>query len=312
MHAFTPIVDVVTWIRQGFPPPPHPAAQAIDRWSGPPGRDAPDTGPPAADREASPDTPIDTGALPVEAGSPLGTGHAAPADGGPPPNSRSARSAARQAWLTVGGGLAGLGGLVGIAWCHWFALIIAFGTGGAALGLVGRLVLVRLGIGCRAPACEISGAGLAAVVGWRVVDGLPWAWAPVPLVLGALAVPLAAADLICRRLPDALTLAGYPLLGLAVVLADPHATLRALAGLVVFGGAHLVVRAVAPAALGGGDVKLAGGLGIVLGALGWVDLALAATLAAVGTLVVAMVQRSRAAPHGPGLLAATWVLATLH
>lgn len=186
-------------------------------------------------------------------------------------------------------------------------MLAGFVLAGAAVGAAGRIVLGRLGIACRPPWGEVAGAVLSGVVGWRVTAGLlPWWW--VPLLLGWLAVPLAAADLIARRLPDALTFAAYPVLGLAVLPAGWHA----LAGMVVFGGAHVVVRAVAPGSLGGGDVKLAGSLGAVLGALGWADLALAAALAALGTLLLAVATRSRAAPHGPSLLAVTWLLATLH
>jgi leader peptidase (prepilin peptidase)/N-methyltransferase len=78
---------------------------------------------------------------------------------------------------------------------------------------------------------------------------------------------------------------------------------------VVFGGAHLAVHVLAPRALGAGDVKLAGSLGAVLGAVGWSALVVGAVLAALGTAVVALARRTRAAPHGPGLLLATWLLA---
>lgn len=198
------------------------------------------------------------------------------------------------AWL-VGLGCA----LVAVGWP---SRIVAFAAAGAVVGAAGRIFLERLDIPCRPPWCEVAGALLSGAAGSRT----EWWW--VPLLLGWLAVPLAAADLTSRRLPDALTLATYPVLVLAVL---PGAGWRALAGVAVFGGAHLVVRALAPRAMGGGDVKLAGGLGAVLGALGWADLALAAALAAIGTLLLAVVTRSRTAPHGPGLLAATWLLATL-
>jgi leader peptidase (prepilin peptidase)/N-methyltransferase len=143
---------------------------------------------------------------------------------------------------------------------------------------------------------------------------LPWWWLPVPLLLAWLAVPLAAADLARHRLPDALTLPAYPVLGLAVALAaacgpDPGLGLRAVLGVLLFGGAHAVVRVLAPAALGAGDVKLAGSLGAVLGALGWAALVVAAVLAAVITLLLALGRRRAVAPHGPGLLLATWLVA---
>jgi leader peptidase (prepilin peptidase)/N-methyltransferase len=154
---------------------------------------------------------------------------------------------------------------------------------------------------------------LSAVLGWRAaVDQLPWWWVPVPLLLGWFAVPLVAADFRRRRLPDVLTLSAYPVVGLALAVAsavDPGLGVRALLGGLVFGGAHVLVRVLAPAALGGGDVKLAGSLGAVLGAVGWPALAVAALLAGCCTALLAVAARAGAAPHGPGLLAATWLVA---
>jgi leader peptidase (prepilin peptidase) / N-methyltransferase len=192
-----------------------------------------------------------------------------------------------------------------------------FALAGILIGLLGRRVLGRLSraVPIRPPWCEVAAGALSAVLGWRAMVGLlPWWWLPVPLLLGWIAVPLAAADLTRRRLPDALTLPAYPVLGLAVAVAaargpDPGLGVRALAGIVLFGGIHAMVRILAPAALGAGDVKLAGSLGAVLGALGWPALAIAATLAAACTMVVAVVRRAAVAPHGPGLLLATWLVA---
>jgi len=194
----------------------------------------------------------------------------------------------------------------------------AFALAGIVMGTAGRLLLGRLarGVVIRPPWCELAAGTASAVLGWRATAGLlPWWWLPVPLLLAALAVPLAAADLARRRLPDALTLPAYPVLGVAVALAaaigpDPGLGLRAVVGVLLFGGAHAVVRMAAPNALGAGDVKLAGSLGAVLGALGWAALVLAAVLAAIITLFLAVGRRRPTAPHGPGLLLATWLVAT--
>jgi leader peptidase (prepilin peptidase)/N-methyltransferase len=186
--------------------------------------------------------------------------------------------------------------------------VVLSAVAGAGAGWLGRMVLGRVGIVARPPWCEVSSAVLSAVV---AAEHLPARWLAVPLLLTWLGVPLTAADLLCRRLPNVLTVPAYPLLALAITLSDPSVLLRAVIGAALFGGAHLVIRLIAPASIGAGDVKLAGSLGIVLGALGWADLALAATLGAFGTLVLAIVTRSRHAAHGPGLLAATWLVATL-
>ncbi|HJQ06192.1 MAG TPA: hypothetical protein VJ872_12145, partial [Nocardioides sp.] len=62
--------------------------------------------------------------------------------------------------------------------------------------------------------------------------------------------------------------------------------------------------------LGAGDVKLAGALGAVLGAVSWVALPVAAAIAAVVTVALAVVRRSTGGvPHGPGLLAAASLVA---
>jgi leader peptidase (prepilin peptidase) / N-methyltransferase len=188
---------------------------------------------------------------------------------------------------------------------------------GLVVGFGGRLVLGRLsrGVVLRPPWCELAAGGLSALLGWRVAsDLLPCWWLPVPLVLGWLAVPLIAVDLARCRLPDLFTLSAYPLLGLAVGVASflgssPGLGVRALAGVLLFGGAHVVVHLISPRGVGGGDVKLAGSLGAVLGAVGWFALVVGALLAAVITLCVALVRRARTAPHGPGLLLATWLIA---
>jgi len=127
---------------------------------------------------------------------------------------------------------------------------------------------------------------------------------PSTYLLAWFGVVLAAIDLRQHRLPDALTLP----LGGALLLLEFHRLGAALLSALVFGGAHLVVRRWRPALMGGGDVKLAFGLGA---ALALPLLLPAAILSSAVTLVVAAVRRTREVPHGPGLLAATWALTAL-
>lgn len=127
---------------------------------------------------------------------------------------------------------------------------------------------------------------------------------PSSYLLAAFGVVLARIDLRHHRLPDALTLP----LGAALLLLEFHRLGAAALGAVIFGGAHLAIRRLNPTLMGGGDVKLAFGLGAPLGLP---MLLPAAILSSVVTLAVAGVRRSRGAPHGPGLLAATWALTTL-
>lgn len=154
---------------------------------------------------------------------------------------------------------------------------------------------------------------LWAAAAWRVASGqLPVRWLPVPLSVAWFAVPLSVVDVRHRRLPDALTLALYPAVGLAVVAAGDRAVVvRALVGAVVYLAVHLLVHAAAPGALGAGDVKLSGGVGAALGASGLPSLVVGAVLAAVVTLLLGAASatlRRDGIPHGPGLLAAAYVL----
>ncbi|KOV84997.1 A24 family peptidase [Nocardia sp. NRRL S-836] len=127
---------------------------------------------------------------------------------------------------------------------------------------------------------------------------------PSSYVLAAFGVVLAAVDLRCQRLPDALTLP----LAVTLLALQFHRLGAAVLTAAVFGGAHLAIRRWRPAAMGGGDVKLAFGLGAVLPVSALLP---AATLSGLVTLGVAAVRGARRVPHGPGLLAATWALTTL-
>jgi leader peptidase (prepilin peptidase) / N-methyltransferase len=100
---------------------------------------------------------------------------------------------------------------------------------------------------------------------------------------------LATLDLTARRLPNTVLVTAYAttalLLGAAAVGShNDHAFIRAVAvcavSLVIFGTLYLLTHG----QLGGGDVKLAGLLGLVLGWLGW-DTALAGLWA--GLLIAA-------------------------
>ncbi|MDX3661933.1 A24 family peptidase [Streptomyces sp. ID05-26A] len=127
---------------------------------------------------------------------------------------------------------------------------------------------------------------------------------PSSFLLAWFGIVLAMIDLRHHRLPDALTLP----LGASLLLLQFHGLGAAVLSALVFGGAHLAVRRWRPALMGGGDVKLAFGLGA---ALPLPALLPAAILSSVVTLGVAALRHRRAVPHGPGLLAATWALTTL-
>ena len=127
------------------------------------------------------------------------------------------------------------------------------------------------------------------------------------------AAGLSVTDIIRRRLPNAATLSGGAAILAGAALCGRG--LPALAGALALGGLYLVVHVADPAALGGGDVKLALGLGGLTRAFGvdvWVLAALGAPLlTAVAGLLVAARARSATVPHGPSMCLASLVAAAL-
>ncbi|HUZ54818.1 MAG TPA: A24 family peptidase [Streptosporangiaceae bacterium] len=111
--------------------------------------------------------------------------------------------------------------------------------------------------------------------------------------LGVLGVALAQIDAAVQRLPDRLTLAAYPalivLLGLAAAFGDSWGTfVRALLGGLALGAAYLLLGLLSAGQLGGGDIKLAGVIGLVLGWLGWRTLIAGASLGFVMAAAVSL------------------------
>ena len=132
--------------------------------------------------------------------------------------------------------------------------------------------------------------------------------------MAAAAVVLAGVDLLVHRLPDAVV---YPAAGAlttallldAAVTGSWPALLRAVLAAGAAGGTALAAAWAAPAALGLGDVKLLGLLGLLLGWRGWdvlvtgVFLGLVAGACAAVVLLLARRAGWRSAiPFGPPLL----------
>lgn len=115
-----------------------------------------------------------------------------------------------------------------------------------------------------------------------------------------------------RRLPNWLTLPGAVLIPAVAAVAGRGGT--ALAGALALSGVYLVMHLVAPRSLGGGDVKLAIGLGAMTGAFGidvWLLAALAAPLLTAGLALWAAMRGIRTVPHGPSMCAASAVAVAL-
>ena len=118
------------------------------------------------------------------------------------------------------------------------------------------MLLRRIPRGVRVPVpvCAVSVAALWAVIGGRAGLGVPLWWWPVPALLAWGGVLLGSADLVARRLPDALTLPAYPLaagvLGIAALGAGHVGPLtRAAVGALLWAGGYAAIRLISPGAL---------------------------------------------------------------
>lgn len=130
---------------------------------------------------------------------------------------------------------------------------------------------------------------------------------------------LAVIDVRSHRLPNRMVLPAYPVaiaaLGfLAAASGDAGSFVRALVGGVILFGAYALLRSVRGSGLGGGDVKLAGVLGLLLGFAGWGSLLLGAAAAfvsgglyAVALLALRRADRRTAIPFGPWMLLGAWI-----
>jgi leader peptidase (prepilin peptidase)/N-methyltransferase len=130
----------------------------------------------------------------------------------------------------------------------------------------------------------------------------------VVVVLGWLTM-LSCYDIRDKRLPNALTLPGAAVILLASAVAGRG--MPSLLGAVALTAVYLLVHLVDPAGMGGGDVKLAIGLGGLSGYFGAGAWFLAALAAPLLTVLVAMLRGERTVPHGPSMCVATAASAAL-
>ncbi|MCX4236015.1 MULTISPECIES: prepilin peptidase [Streptomyces] len=139
------------------------------------------------------------------------------------------------------------------------------------------------------------------------------------LLLAPLGVLLAVVDFRVQRLPDVLTLslAGAALVLLAGAWAVPERAgywPTALYGSLALGGGYFVLFLISPNGMGFGDVKLALGLGAVLGWYGWGTVLLGTFagflfggLYGMGLVVARKAGRKTSIPFGPFLIAGGFV-----
>lgn len=156
---------------------------------------------------------------------------------------------------------------------------------------------------------------------WQALDQpMPAALGPIAetLAFAALAgvgIALAWIDIDTQRLPDAIVLPSYPVVGALLTVASAttgewEALLRALAGGAILFAAYFAMAFAYPAGMGLGDVKLAGLLGLALGWLGWGELVVGGFSAFLlgGAFAVVLVALRRAG-RGSGIPFGPWMLA---
>lgn len=193
------------------------------------------------------------------------------------------------------------------------------------LALRGRCASCKKPISVRYPVVEL----LTGVLFAAIACLLPWQQLAPNLAAGVCvllafwwfagsSVALTLIDLDTKRLPDVIVLPGYVvgigLLTLACLLgADWWALLRAGIGAAILFGLYALLWLVRPGAMGMGDVKLAGLVGLHLGWLGWAAVAVGATAAfilggmyGVGLLATRRAGRKTALAFGPWMIAGAW------
>jgi len=185
-------------------------------------------------------------------------------------------------------------------------------------GISGRYPLVELATGLTFVAIVwwlIDAFGIAAVSPQAEF----WPTLVAFLYLAAISIALTLIDLDTRRLPNPIVLPSYVVLGLlfslACVLGAPwEGLLRAAIGGAALFAFYFLLRLIRPGGMGGGDVKLAGVLGIALGWVGWGALVVGAFAAfvfggvfGVALLVLRRAGRKSAIPFGPWMIAGAWV-----
>lgn len=181
------------------------------------------------------------------------------------------------------------------------------------LVLRGRCRSCDAPIAIRYPLVEVLTALVFGVLAWALADQ-PWA-VPAYLWVGGAGMALAVIDLDTQRLPDKLTLPSYPVVGVLLLLPavayDAWGSyLRAWLAALALAAFYFLLAFLKPGAMGLGDVKLSGVLGLVLGWLGWGVVVLGGFLGFLlgGLLGIALLATRRAGrkskiPFGPFMLA---------
>ena len=196
----------------------------------------------------------------------------------------------------------------GIAWYDNIPILSYLLLGGrcrrCGAGISGRYPLVELG----------TAVTFALAVAGALAGVFPVSLLPLVLYWVAVGIALALIDLEHHRLPDGLTLPSVVVTAVLLVAAsafdgEPGRLLPAAVGLVALGGLYLLLAIGYRGGMGLGDVKLALGLGPLLGWLGWAPLIVGGFSAFVfgGVVGIVLMAAGRAGrrsgiPFGPFML----------
>nr|WP_318152747.1 prepilin peptidase [Microbacterium helvum] len=214
--------------------------------------------------------------------------------------------------------------------------------------LRGRCANCKAPISARYPIVEaVTGIAFAVITWWgiAVYDGLlsPNAtlveylalptvdgtvhpadvWAAVLVIVAflyfaAISIVLTLIDLDTHRLPNSIVLPSYLVSGIlftvaALLTGEWRLLLRAAIGMAVLYAFYFLLRLARPGGMGGGDVKLAGVVGIYLGWIGWGALAVGAFSAfvyggvfGIALLLLRRAGRKTAIPFGPWMILGAW------
>lgn len=200
------------------------------------------------------------------------------------------------------------------------------------LALRGRCASCRTRISARYPLVELVTGIAFALITWYLLSALPFTVAAPPadgwqlaivvvayLYFAAVSIALTAIDLDTRRLPNGIVLPSYLVSGALLTAAsalsgDWSALARAAIGGAALFAFYFLLRVIRPAGMGGGDVKLAGLIGINLAWLGWGTLVVGAfaafLLGGVFGIILLLARRAgrkTAIPFGPWMIAGAWV-----
>nr|WP_201470148.1 A24 family peptidase [Microbacterium hydrocarbonoxydans] len=135
----------------------------------------------------------------------------------------------------------------------------------------------------------------------------------VHLALFAVGCALLVIDVRSHRLPDRIVLPTLvTLLALVILdalLGETARSVRAGAGMLILGGLYASLRLISREGMGGGDVKLAAVIGLVLGWHGWQAFAVGAAAAFVlGSVYAAVLMALRRADRSTRIAFGPWMI----